>query len=316
VSIDAKFVFLLDGYKEKYLSQFRLCLHSLRTRGGRARDTECVLVYLGDVEPQIEGFCREHGVTLQPETPMFGHPRRNKPLMCRVERGDAICLLDMDILFAGDPTPALETCVAEDKICVAAAGTAPIRHNIREPWLRPVGALYHAHGWREWRKLFAKHAGGKQPPAPMIRSRRGHAMLPNHNTAVTMIPQRHVQPLREVWQKVIDDLIEIEAQNQFLARYLNLGHTNQIAFGVAMHALGVGWNPLDCRYHFSRLHAEDPEKREMLRRGEVAIVHYAGKLQSYLLPEDPGPIVPEQAQMHALARAVVGEMNARPASRA
>ena len=72
--MDAKFVFVLDGFKEKYLSQLHLALHSLRARGGRAAEMECILLYVGEVEPGIEGFCRDHGLTLQPEQPLFGQP--------------------------------------------------------------------------------------------------------------------------------------------------------------------------------------------------------------------------------------------------
>jgi len=314
MSVDGKFVFILDGFKEKYLYQFRLCLHSLRTRGGRGRDLECVLVYLAEPQSEIERFCRDYHVTLQPEQLFAPYPRWNKPLMCRVRRGDAICLLDMDVLFAGDPTPAFERCVQEQKVLTRPAGAAPLQRHIREPWLRPLSFLYHLVGRHQWRSLFLKRGltHGIATSPPMMQSGRGQWMLPNHNTAVTLIPQGYVASLGEVWEEAVRDLIAVRERNGFLARYLSFEHTNQIAFGIAMHAAGVPWELIDWRYHFHR-HRVAPEERSALARGEAAIAHYAGLMQQYLRPEDPGLLCPEHAEMHALAREIVGEVFERGA---
>jgi hypothetical protein len=307
LSVDAKFVFLLDDYREKYLSQFRLCLHSLRTRGGRARDTECVLVYLGEVEPRIERFCQEHGVTLRPETPIDAdHPHRNKPLMLGVEPAEVVAVLDLDLLFAGDPTPALEQCAREARVCVRPAGKSPILEGAGEGGPAPLRRLQHWRGRREWRALFTRHAPGRPAPAE-VSSQRGDQMLPNYNIGVVLVPGRAVASLRARWQQVVEDLNAIEARDGFLANYLDFRHADQIAFGVALHALDIEPATLDHRYHFQGMHTEDPENRALLRRGEVAIIHYTGRFKQYMRPKHQGPVPAHHAEVYALVREILGE---------
>jgi hypothetical protein len=309
---DYVFAYFLDAPRPAYLRQFRLHLHTLRTRGGRAAGYRRFLMYggplTGDEGRVIREFTDREEVELVQVDQPFRDPFDNKLLMCRVPEGEVACLMDLDTVFLDDPTPAFDEAAAHDALLAIPGPRSPVRRLSSRPWLAGANEAFDAWGRRAWRDLFRKHAPGRPEP-PLIRNLEEKLIYPYFNGGVVVVPRKHLLGLEEVCRQVTADLQEEGRRHGLTARLLCLHHTDQMALGIGAHALGLEWRPLSYLYNFTPGCTLIPELSAALEAGEAKVLHLVTSTRRYLEPNFQGEVPEHLRTWVRLARELAAELD-------
>lgn len=293
------FGYFLDRARPVYVQQLRLHLFSLERYGGAAWDYPRFLMYAGDPATpeaaELRRVCHDGGVEIVPVTAPFRSAFDSKLCMFRIPAGETACLMDLDTLFLGDPTPALERAEALNCLLAIPGPLSPVRHFTSRPWLAPLDRAFDARGRALWRALFRRFAA-ERPPPPERLNQEGKRVYPYPNGGVLVAPRVQFTRLEPRVAAVTAFLQKQAARRGAVARHLCLHHTDQLALGIAGYALDLLREDLGYEYNFAAGCTRRPELRSLLLRGEVRIAHVVTTARPYLAagtaPEPPEQLRP------------------------
>jgi hypothetical protein len=299
------FVFYATQWRRDLTWPLQCCLKSLEEHGGEAASYPRYLVYSEAPTPDIETFCKEYRITLQIEkrfTYRLAWP--NKALMCRVPEHEAVCLLDLDLIFLQDPTPIFEETAHTGKIHSRLDLLVPLSPwpKLPEKW----GAwLKERIGQPLWRGQYRRFGAGdfREHERP-----EGGSVPTYFNNGVNFIPGKELRKLGEAWRHVSGVFLRDIGLKRPYTFFFTHYFLDQICYAIAVHRAGIPWEVLPSAYNFIPV-SERPEDRALLPGQDVVMAHMVLPVRHWLDPQDARAPSADLEPLYRRVRRIVQSVN-------
>lgn len=306
------FVFFATRWKQDLLWQLRVCLHSLDTRGGAAAGYPRYLVYTGEITSEVREFCDRLCITpLQEERFINGvwyAGYANKALMCNAPAHEVVCLIDLDIVFLGDPTPIFEQAAATGKVHSRIDLISPLWR-----WSRLPAAAGDALRWNlalnVWRAQYSRFAPAGAPAIAEVPRPGGGGTMPAYfNNGVNFIPGGYLQQLGLAWRNICAVWVRDVKLHRPYTYLFNNWSVSQITYAMALHAAGLPWEILPSRYNLMPSSEASEEDLLLVERNDVVLAHMVRPIRDWLEPECAAEPEERVVPVFRRVREVVGEV--------
>ena len=211
-----------------------LFLGSWLENAGSSREWPLHLACIGEPPKSVCRLAERCGaiVSIHPPTAEGKAPTRNKLRGFAVKpRSDRLLLLDVDVLFLGDPAPILDLgqCLA-----IAPAGSHRVR---RAMWQRIYDALEMP--LPEERMLCVRAELADRLPERAWHGRRHlEPMIPYYNSGVLLVPWSQAPELLELWEGYLDRLAELFPLSDPTRRKIAV--EDQVGLALVLHGIMEG----------------------------------------------------------------------------
>jgi hypothetical protein len=248
--------------------EVELLYRTLRHFAGELSQAAGRAYFVTGVQQEVVDRLSELGVTVEVVEPVDERcPHANKIRMLADGDFEYLVALDTDVVVSRDFSV---------HIGGEAVGAVPAH---RDP-LGPVG----------WERIF-EHFGLRLPVTRYRMGMGGSEVIPYFNSVVLVIPRAHLSPLRDSWLSFVHRLLDAYDMLPAIAKHRY--YTDQFAFSLALHAMGIPNRALPVEMNcstISPLHPWlDPERitpyivhhhHRLSARGELALASHAGLNQS------------------------------------